>query len=264
MNLLQMLSCEEAKVGNLLFVVSGALNSSVDGLKVPERFEETLSTFESIRRLFPEAKICYVDAGLLVPDNFQVDLGIKRKITEAVDEFFDLTSEPEILDLRKELLSQSEELLSMSGFSGYSKSRLEAASLSIVFKKLEFPITNVVKVSARYSLSPVFLKSSRFFHLPTVSAFAFRRARRSYLRPKILGLSKWYRTVLWMSKGVSNSELSKIFSDANLLLGELSRAGGIADLEHAMHKLVEGYPVKQLVRVGVSGRVASTGKQILL
>lgn len=247
---------------DLSIVVTGAVESPIGKFDLNSRLKQTANSLDSVRTVFPRAKIIYVDSSNhseMSPDD------LSEQLAHKCNRVLSLSHLESIGFLYGELLERIG--VRSEAEIGTLKSVLEASALAEAFSQLEAEESVVVaKLSARYLVR----KSPR---LPLISSTSAERLQsglttlrpsQSYLRPTQKDFSKYVRTVFWASKNMTFFDLSELFLKCRFQLLEKREAGVFLDLEHSLFHNLQSIENPQVTALGITGFVASTGRRIKL
>lgn len=221
-----------------------------------ERQIQTIATFQSIRKLFPNCRIQYVDAGLFSSAS---SLALANLGTY-VEGVLDLRRSPYVLEKMRILEENSDALTT-----GVTKSLLESYSYLEFFsgyvpsKKDEF----VVKVSSRYLVGYGLDKVIRDWHRSGRTFFA-KRPSRTYLSSTRRTYPFYRRTVVWGLRTSHIGDFIKLNQNIMDLLERMYASGKPFDLEHAFGSELPAAKVYGVRKLHVQGQVASFGRYIRL
>lgn len=253
----------QPKVVEPTFFVFGALKANLGKYSDSERFDQTRETFRSIRALFPNSELNYIDAGLSSPSLERLLWDLSRGILGNQVKTLNLTQDSEIQQIHRMIDSELGNFSNRPALEGYYKSRLEAVATFKSFKnKAKHQMGPIFKISARYSLNNNFRRNyQKWMRKGTDWDFLVKKPRPSYLKPKVEGFENYCPTMLWGCRNISPAELSVLFVQVDETLQDLKRNGSIVDLEHAFWKGLNSYRVMGVRRLLTSGFVASSGTQ---
>lgn len=247
------------------FLVSGALITNLGTYSADERFEQTRETFRSIRVLFPNSQILYVDSGFAHPHLGELLKAIPIGVPGELVRVLDLTDDLEIRQIQELSMSEQSKFASQPALEGYYKSLLEAVSIWKAIPMSGDDRQPLIKLSARYLLEEDFRREyARWQRDSSRWNLLIMKKRSSYLLPRVSGFEHYCRTVLWASGRISRIEIAEIFRAVKETLHGMKNSGKIIDLEHAVFRMIRGLNLRQVRRICVTGMVASNGKSISL
>lgn len=240
----------------LHFLVTGALDSPLGVVDLDARHLQTLQTFKSILKVFPFAKIHYVDAGLFSNKSSSALDGIRSRVATILD----LRESDFVRDQLESLALQDPSNVIASAA---AKSLLESYSYHSFFSSKHFNDSNafLFKLSSRYQirerLSGTF-SSWNESGLPYLAA----KAHRSYLYPVDVEFPFYRRTVLWGIRARYADDFLGVNQRIMSLLGHKYSSGELFDLEHAFYKALPLEKIFETKKLHVVGQAASFGRTV--
>jgi hypothetical protein len=240
----------------LTFLVTGALESPIGVVRSRERQTQTIATFQSIRKLFEDCQIYYVDAGLFSSESSSA----LENLRMYVDGILDLRSSHYVSEKMRVLEEDADTLTT-----GVTKSLLESYSYLQFFSGYVPAQKNecVVKVSSRYLVGPGLVKAIRDWNGSGLY-FLAKKQDRSYLSATKGSFPFYRRTVLWGLRGGQIGSFLKLNEKIMDLLEKMYASGKPFDLEHAFGHTLPAGQVYGVRKLHVQGQVASYGRYIRL
>lgn len=242
----------------LHFLVTGALDSPLGVVDLDARHLQTLQTFKSILKVFPFAKIHYVDAGLFSNKSSSALDGIRSRAATILD----LRESDFVRDQLQSLALQDPSNVIASAA---AKSLLESYSYHSFFSSMNFDDSNdfVLKLSARYQVRRRLsgtLSSWDESGLPYLAA----RAHKSYINSSDVEFPFYRRTVLWGIRARYVDDFLGVNQRIMSLLGHKYSTGELFDLEHAYYKALPLEKIFETKKLHVVGQAASFGRTVRL
>jgi hypothetical protein len=247
---------QSAVASSLHFLVTGALDSPLGVVDLDARHFQTLKTFKSILRVFPCAKIHYVDAGLF-----------SNQSSSALDDIRSCVAT--VLDLREsdfvrdQLQSLALQEPSNVIASAAAKSLLESYSYHSFFSSMHLNDSDdvILKLSARYQISKRLSGTFSFWNasgLPYLAA----KAHKSYINPVDVEFPFYRRTVLWGIRARYVDDFLGVNQRIMSLLGHKYSTGELFDLEHAFYQALPLEKIFETKKLHVVGQAASFGRTV--
>jgi hypothetical protein len=238
------------------FLVTGALDSPLGVVDLDARHLQTLQTFKSILKVFPFAKIHYVDAGVFSNQSSSALNGIRSRVSTVLD-----LRESNFVRERLQHLALQEHSNVID--SAAAKSLLESYSYHSFFSSMNFDDSNdvVLKLSARYQIRNGLSRTFRFWDesgLPYLAG----KAHKSYIKPVDGEFPFYRRTVLWGIRTKYVDDFLDVNQRIMSLLGHKYSSGELFDLEHAFYKVLPLEKIFETRKLHVVGRAASFGRTV--
>lgn len=246
---------------DLEILVLGALVSRLGRVSDEDRFRETYSGLAAVKSFFPAARITYADTSSGGGEHLDQLLA---KIKPMTSQVLNLSEAEGVSAAYQTLSGLSSEVRSAAGYQGLVKSVLEAVAVSLALELGSIgPHPTLLKISARYAPKSLPWHSlTKYSGLK--SGLSILAPKRTYIRPHSTEFGRYCRTVAWASKNVSREEIAELFDSARSTLLIEASAGRLLDLEHVFFRHIEGLGFSAFSKIGVSGRVGSSGFRITL
>lgn len=217
-----------------IFLISSAIESTRGIFSHEERLEQTLKTFESIKRKVPDSTIIVYESGITLSDN-------TKDILSKHANLVCLQSIKEIIDFSRQNMNSRAEALSTY------------VVLNVIQKQIPKDVKRIFKLSGRYELQNEF-DINAYDNIG--DKFVFVKRKKTWMNEdmqKQLNVDSLFDTRLYSFTpnliDYFKSRLGDIFLDT---------CSGL-DLEHAIYKNIDKSLVVEFDRVYCEGRIAPTG-----
>jgi hypothetical protein len=226
-----------------VFVVSSAIHAKHGVYSSEERIEQSIRTFESIRK--------HTDSDIIVLDGGYKNISSEEqdKLKEYITAFYNFSDTQNIQDIQKstnwDIVKNSIELIMFGSFFNAQKD------------KLAEKYDRIFKLSGRYTLNDNFEYER---HMKAKNKILIRGPYTSQFNPEITGgVTTQYMSRLWSFDSALLPEISDVYNKMFAHMIQRLRDGGYIDIEHLLQHHLPADKVELVSRIGVEGNIAPNG-----
>jgi hypothetical protein len=230
------------------FLVSSAINTKFGVYDSEQRLQQTIATIESIKQKVPDASIFLIEMGAIeLTDRQRTQLQTHATTVEfakdvAVQNLYHSTDNWDVVKNVTEVMCFSKFLKSIAP----SVREVDTAD-------------RVFKLSGRYVLNKNF-NISDYEDTAVRNAIVVGRRKNSQFNTVVTGgVSQQFMSRLWSWPGRLTNEVSIVYDQMLVNMGDRIQSGGYIDIEHSLFKFLDHSQLIEKDMVGVSGNIGPNG-----
>lgn len=237
-------------MSKVLFIVTSAIHTKFGIYSTQERIEQTIETFNSIKRHMNSGAFGYnidYDICLIECGQESVTPEEESQLEPYVTYFIDYTNDEKVKAIAEnpnwDVVKSSTEMLCFSN------------TLELLKPQL-YQYNRVFKLSGRYALN------ANFNALDHVSQdkIVFAKARDSQFTAATTGgMTKQYMTRLWSWPTYRTDQVIDAYNRGVEKHVQVIASGGYVDIEHLLYYTISSDDVAELPLIGVSGNISPNG-----
>lgn len=232
-----------------LFILSSAINSKFGKFSPAERLQQTLDSIDSVKKYFPDAKICVVEMTGVSPTTQQI-----QAIQAKVNYFFDYTKEQAVIDIYNstenwDIVKNTTEVMSFTN-----------ALTALKEQGIVDEFDRIFKMSGRYLLTD---------NCAAVDYEALRdrmvvvERRSSQFPPAVTGGMQYqYMSRLWSWPACETQKVIDAYGEGFMAMAQRYADGGYFDIEHMLYAYLPKDLVTEVPRIGIRGLLGPNGVAI--
>jgi hypothetical protein len=234
---------------NALFFLTSALNTKFGVYDNAQRLNQTLATFDSIRRHCPGAKIAFAEMAGVSPTDAQV-----RELSLHVDYWFDYTQD----DAVRAIYESTE---NWDIVKNTTESMVTPGVLSIMLADGRLKdIDRVFKMTSRYTLTDAFDPA---FYDTVPDRMVILKPQPSQFPPQVTGGKTTQYMCRLFSWPVDQTQVMiDTYNTGFVAMAEHLNSGGYFDLEHMLYHYLPKDTVLEVDRLGLAGNLGPNGRRV--
>lgn len=239
-------------MSNFLFLVSSAINTKFGVFDSEQRLAQTIATIQSIKQRVPAADICLIEMGAI-----ELTYTQRQQLLENATSITEFAND-EVVGNLYHSTDNWDIVKNVTEVMCFSKFLKNLAPVAHEFDRAD----RIFKISGRYTLNDKF--DINFYHNQDLKNMVVVGKRKNSQFDQMVtgGVSQQFMSRLWSWPKSMTEEISLVYDQCLINMGERIQQGGYIDIEHSLFKFLDHSKLVEKDTLGVNGNIGPNGQAV--